>query len=132
MKQFSLMRSLKLSLVAFALLVTLGSSAQSPVNTSYPVRPAVDVALYRGSSDSRFILVIKNPAGERVCITIKGSPGKVYQTVTRKKNLRTIFDLSQVDDDQYTLTVVSNSHKFSKDLELRTIYAAATKTVEFK
>lgn len=128
MKQFSLMRSVKLSLVAFVLLFTLSSSAQSV----YTGQPGLDAEVYRGSTDSRFILVTKNPAGERVCITLIGSSGKVYQKITRKKNLRTIFDLSQVEDDQYTLTVVSHSHKFSKDLELKTIYAAATKTVEFK
>ena len=132
MKQFSLMRSFKLSLVAIALLFTLGLSAQPVKEVSNTIQPAVSAEVYHGSTNSKFILVTNNPAGARICITLKGSPGKVYQKVTKKRNLRTIFDLSQVEDDKYTLTVESRNHKFSRDLELRTIYAAATRTVDIK
>lgn len=135
MKQVGLLRSVKFSLVGIAALFTFNSFAQSS-SAKFELSPGtsakhissgalVNAQIYPGSTPTRFILITKNPYEERMSITLTGSSGKVYEKVTSKKNLRTIFDLSQVEDDRYTLTVRWKGNKFSKKLVLTTTYASA-------
>jgi hypothetical protein len=136
------MRSMKLTLVGIAVLFSVNSFAQSSAKFQLSTAnqdvkqvsstPLIDVEVYPGSTKTRFILITKNPHEEKVDIRVRGSMGKIYERTTRKKTMRTIFDLSQLEDDSYTLTVSCAGHKLTKALELRTTYAAAVKTLEIK
>lgn len=140
MKQFSLMRSLKFSLIGIATLFTMNSFAQSS-SVKFELSPgdnnikqissisSVNAEIYPGSTPSRFILITENPYGEKVCITLKSSSGNVYRKVTWKKKLRTTFDLSHVEDDNYIVTVSSSGRNFSREVVLKTTYAAATRNL---
>lgn len=143
MKQVSLMRSIKFSLVGIATLFTMNSFAQSS-SAKFELSPgnatvqqvstasSVTARIYPSNVATRFILVTENPYGEKISIRLTGSSGRVYEKVTRKKNLRTVFDLSQVEDDTYEVTVSSPGKHISKELVLSTTYAAATKRVEIQ
>lgn len=137
MKQLISMRSL----LVIATLFTLNSAfAQSTskfeLSSGKQVKQvssgAVKAQIYLGSNSTHFILVTENPNAERLHITVRTSAGKVYGKVTRKKLLRTIFDMSNVEDDNYTLTVSSPGNTYSKDVVLTTTYAAATKNLEIR
>jgi hypothetical protein len=136
MKQLISMRSL----LIIATLFTFSSSfAQSTskfeLSAGHQVKQvsagAVNARIFPGSSSTRFILITENPNADKIYIVVKSSSGKVYEKVTRKKLLRTVFDLSNVEDDNYTLTVSSPGNTFSKDLVLSTTYAA-TKNIEIR
>jgi hypothetical protein len=107
------------------------SAGNSPV-TQPSAATSFNAKIYPGSNPARFILVTENPYRERVCITVTGSNGKLYQKVTRQKKVRTIFDLSTAENDQYSLSISSQSNQFSRQLVLSSTYASASKTVEIK
>ena len=143
MKQVSLMRSFKFSLIGIATLFALNSFGQSS-SAKFELSPknhtvkqissasSISTRIYPGNTPTRFILITENPEEEKISIVLKGSGGKVYSKVTRKKLLRTIFDVSHIEDDNYVLTVSSRGRNISKELVLKTTYAAATRKLEIQ
>lgn len=136
MKQLLSMRSFLLIATLFVFSSSFTQSTSrfelSPGNHVKQISAgAVNARIFPGNSSTRFILVTENPNADKIYITVKGSSGKVYEKVTRKKLLRTVFDLSNVEDDNYTLTVSSRGNTYSKDLVLSTTYAAI-KNIEIR
>lgn len=131
-KRSSLQKIKHPSILFAAMLIAQISLAQSSnLQTNYAIEPTkreyftattkFTVIITRDFDDQKFKLLVNNPTQQKLQVTVKSRLMELYYDKTTDLTYSKLFNLSNVEDGEYTISVTNGKQEFTKSITLNTI-----------